>query len=238
MRKGRSHLRPRNSVSLLFLGAMQVVIGKFDMAVGSLAEAHRLDPLHDRISTYILGVQIARGNDLAAEQLAEGMAQSPRVNSVEALFANGHLATLAYDRGDAAKAALHYKRSLPSLVRDRPFVSAVVKAFRSVEAKGAAVKALQAEASSSPGFDPFGTYLLLRAYDALFAELDARLNAGEKWRANVTGLTIAWGTREKALRSDPRFKSYLQKIGLVDYWKKHGWPDRCRAKGEDDFECS
>ena len=29
-----------------------------------------------------------------------------------------------------------------------------------------------------------------------------------------------------------------RKVGLVDYWKKHGWPDRCRAKGEDDFECS
>ena len=231
-------LDPSDSVSLLFLGLMQTAIGKFDMAASSFAEAHRLDPLHDRISTYVLAVQIARGNDLAAEQLAEGLAQSPRANSVETLVANGHLATLAYDRGDAAKAAFHYKRSLPTPVRERPFVSAVVKALRSVEAKGAAVRALQAEAASIPGFDPTGTYVLLRVHDALFAEGDARLNTGEKWRVSVLGLTTAWGTREKALRDDARFKGFLQRIGLVDYWKKHGWPDKCRPQGADDFVCN
>jgi hypothetical protein len=26
-------------------------------------------------------------------------------------------------------------------------------------------------------------------------------------------------------------------MGLVDYWREHGWPDLCRADGTDDFAC-
>jgi hypothetical protein len=35
-----------------------------------------------------------------------------------------------------------------------------------------------------------------------------------------------------------RFKEFAKLTGLVDYWKKHGWPDRSCPKGENDFECS
>lgn len=53
----------------------------------------------------------------------------------------------------------------------------------------------------------------------------------------MLGLTVAWGTREKDLRSDPRLKGYLQKIGLAEYRKKPDWPDKCRPQGADDFVC-
>lgn len=33
------------------------------------------------------------------------------------------------------------------------------------------------------------------------------------------------------------FRNYLIGIGLLDYWKNHGFPDFCRAVGEADFEC-
>jgi len=40
------------------------------------------------------------------------------------------------------------------------------------------------------------------------------------------------------VRKSPRFKAYLMKTGLVEYWRVKGWPDVCRPVGADDFECS
>ena len=40
-----------------------------------------------------------------------------------------------------------------------------------------------------------------------------------------------------AMRRLPEFKTYLRKIGMVDYWQEYGWPDICRPLGDNDFEC-
>src|SRR5205823_1640906 len=37
------------------------------------------------------------------------------------------------------------------------------------------------------------------------------------------------------LRKTERFKAFVRKSGLVDYWRARGWPDHCRPVGADDF---
>jgi len=37
-------------------------------------------------------------------------------------------------------------------------------------------------------------------------------------------------------RSEP-FKRKIRESGILAYWQKHGWPDLCRAVGDDDFAC-
>ena len=37
--------------------------------------------------------------------------------------------------------------------------------------------------------------------------------------------------------SDPRMKEAIRNEGLVEFWKEHGWPDRCKPVGDDDFIC-
>jgi tetratricopeptide (TPR) repeat protein len=39
------------------------------------------------------------------------------------------------------------------------------------------------------------------------------------------------------VRQLPRFKQFVNKIGLVDYWDKFGWPDMCHQLDNGDFEC-
>lgn len=39
------------------------------------------------------------------------------------------------------------------------------------------------------------------------------------------------------VRQLPAFKELMQDVNLVEYWRKHGWPDHCRPLGENDFEC-
>ena len=49
---------------------------------------------------------------------------------------------------------------------------------------------------------------------------------------------LVWRLVARGEGGNPKLKQFLRNSSLVDMWKKHGWPDRCRAKGEDDFECS
>jgi adenylate cyclase len=37
--------------------------------------------------------------------------------------------------------------------------------------------------------------------------------------------------------ADPRAKKLLREAGFEAYWRKSGWPDRCRPLGDADFEC-
>jgi TolB-like protein len=41
----------------------------------------------------------------------------------------------------------------------------------------------------------------------------------------------------KKYRQTPQFREWVTKIGVVDYWQQHGYPDVCRPLGDDDFEC-
>ena len=40
------------------------------------------------------------------------------------------------------------------------------------------------------------------------------------------------------LRKTERFKAFMRKAGLVDYWRARGWPDLCHPVGADDFACN
>ena len=46
-----------------------------------------------------------------------------------------------------------------------------------------------------------------------------------------------WNNWAIEFRQDPRFKEWVSALGYVDFWRKHGWPDRCRPTGLTDFEC-
>ena len=46
-----------------------------------------------------------------------------------------------------------------------------------------------------------------------------------------------WAPEFTPVRKTERFKAYVRKIGLVDYWRERGWPDFCRPMGAVDFVC-
>ena len=46
-----------------------------------------------------------------------------------------------------------------------------------------------------------------------------------------------WLPEFAQVRKTQRFKSFVRKIGLVDFWRARGWPDLCRPMGTDDFVC-
>jgi len=54
---------------------------------------------------------------------------------------------------------------------------------------------------------------------------------------NFASMQAAWRPSAAPLRKTERFKALMRKVGLVDYWRARGWPDRCQAVGGDDFAC-
>jgi len=46
-----------------------------------------------------------------------------------------------------------------------------------------------------------------------------------------------WSPDLAAFRRSPEFNTMAQRLGLVDYWRKHGYPPLCEARGEKDFAC-
>ena len=54
---------------------------------------------------------------------------------------------------------------------------------------------------------------------------------------NSTSFTL-WLPEYAPLRKSDRFKAYMRKSGLVDYWRAKGWPDLCHPTTGDDFECN
>jgi TolB-like protein len=46
-----------------------------------------------------------------------------------------------------------------------------------------------------------------------------------------------WSPDLADFRQSPEFRTLARNLGLVDYWRKHGYPPMCEARGETDFVC-
>ncbi|AKS41191.1 hypothetical protein [Wenzhouxiangella marina] len=68
-----------------------------------------------------------------------------------------------------------------------------------------------------------------------YALSDILLALGDYEQTTVT--YAYWFAPYSGYRDSPQFKRYVRELGLLDHWQTHGFPARCRAVGQDDFEC-
>ena len=226
-------LEPSNFEALQKLGFAQLLEGSFEEATRTFEELEHLDPLFGAGTFNLLLAAFARGDDAAVVTYGTKLRTG---KGLSALAANMFLATVAQDKGDHAQAE-KIIRWFGSNGTSKTVTDTVIAALRSSVARGDAVKALKEEASRNPTFDPRGVYVLIGAYDPFLDALNVRLTDKDA-PLDPASLFYVWHLVLHGEGTNPRFKDFLRNIGLVDYWKKHGWPDHCRAKGEDDFECS
>ena len=73
----------------------------------------------------------------------------------------------------------------------------------------------------------YTTLLALKEYDYL---------ADEFWGSETK--QWMWMRQFRAFRQSEPFRRKVRESGILDYWKKYGWPDLCRAVGDDDFVCN
>jgi hypothetical protein len=66
-------------------------------------------------------------------------------------------------------------------------------------------------------------------------EFDDRV--GEAGFFDIPGAWFYWQAAAAPVRKTERFKAYMRRVGLVDYWRAKGWPQWCHPVGADDFAC-
>ena len=112
------------------------------------------------------------------------------------------------------------------------------KVYHPICSGGDAVKAAIAVLDAHPADQWVATVSLeIGEPERAFAEF-------EKSSAGLSDAYLNWLWQPEAwsvkARQHPAFQGFAKRIGLVDYWKKYGWPDACKPApetGPDAFSC-
>ena len=83
--------------------------------------------------------------------------------------------------------------------------------------------------SSGVDLSPSIVYLWLGDFNAVGE------HSGESGGSNDE--ILAWERARPGWRNSAGFKRVLLKIGVLEYWREHGFPPQCRAVGANDFAC-
>lgn len=76
-------------------------------------------------------------------------------------------------------------------------------------------------------------FVLLLAPDAPTHAAEYVDRVGEVRRGEYTsGDFLLWAKGYAYLRRVPAFQTYLRSNGILDYWRKHGYPPQCRPQGD------
>ncbi|HYK79416.1 MAG TPA: hypothetical protein VEU95_07295, partial [Micropepsaceae bacterium] len=101
------------------------------------------------------------------------------------------------------------------------------------------LRAAPATAASSENLPRFGgplnyIYLHTGIPDRALEFYEGSVEAGYLVSAATDAL---WHSSYVAVRKTERFKAFVRKAGLVDYWRARGWPEFCHPTSADDFVC-
>ncbi len=99
-----------------------------------------------------------------------------------------------------------------------------------------------------PGMGRWSVEAYLGDVDAAIVTLHAYVDQDSLIKADGTGgpvrarsggidspgviLPDVWSITGASVRRDPRFVEFVRSIGLLDFWRENGWPDRCRPVGD------
>jgi TolB-like protein/DNA-binding winged helix-turn-helix (wHTH) protein/Flp pilus assembly protein TadD len=109
----------------------------------------------------------------------------------------------------------------------KPSYVAVVSALRD-PAGWPKARAVIAESERETGLMNF-----LRVFDPQSTPEQLILGLEASRRRSYSTWDLLMWTRDLApMRQDPAFAAYLRRSGILDYWKRHGFPPQCRPRGD------
>jgi TolB-like protein/DNA-binding winged helix-turn-helix (wHTH) protein len=206
-------LAPADSILRMWYTRDLLTLGYLGRALSEIQIAYAADPLSPRVNYQYARVLDTLGrHDEAQHHLAVS-----RVSHQAAFWFN------AVWRGDLAQ--------LLQYVPDDPrFAGSYVAAGVALRDPGKWPEArrLIDASEESPGSSPNW----LRVLDPQ-ADVSANIAMLEKvWRSGYSGMdSMLWNPELASYRRDPAFQDYVRRTHMLDYWRAHGWPDRCQPGG-------
>jgi TolB-like protein len=215
-------LDPQNSTARLWFGITKLAYGLFEPAIEQLRAAMEIDPLVP-INQGVLGyVEYLSGQDsIGFVHLNESIKMGWKAG-------NQRLAFYYLDRQEWEKAEFCFNEAA-KIVKSGPQLDyhQLVTAIREKDvliARKICASIVNARGIGA-GFIPRVAYLS-GDKDGMISSL--RFNEG---------VTEALRPDRSEIRKMPGFRDFVNEIGLIAYWNKHGWPDACTPVGEHDFRC-
>jgi len=218
-------LNPNDADSGYWFAAMLGHTGRSRDALAVLHRYEKLDPISS-VLLHDIGVMYARQGDMkrACEYFRRttqlGSSPYPWLRVAECAELEGNLAA-AEEAERKAEQILNLEKPVFTLVRRARTDPAAAR-----EARAALLDAQKL------GRVYFAKALMtLGDFDAAFDAME-----GSLLRGDFTPLRDLWWRDAQKLRAHPRFRPFVERMGLVKYWRKSGWPDVCRSVG-DSFTC-
>lgn len=201
-------------------------VGRLDASLEQAKRAYELDPSSPILAANLANAHLVRNDNdeaLRYARLAEELGLSGK-------SANGVGAAVALRRGqwDEARRLLLAQEHLPEEIRPHigPFVEAVANPARRPQVV-AEMRKLDPKVGPQEGL--LIPYLQLGQTDLVYEILMGSLDRDRTAWVHKWDLSNTWTPESEVFRKDPRFPQFAQRVGLVDYWKQYGYPDRCQA---------
>ncbi len=190
-----------------------VNLGFMDRAVADLDACLAVDPAYQNCLRWKALAVAYKGDDALAM----------------ALFEQGVAAGFAHNRADTF---------LERLVRDGDILTATLlmremglplelqQALLAAIEQGEPPRDMDALMSRHPRFDNATFHLMLRANDR-----------AASYTGRVTTLVSQWDPVRADFRGSSAFRRIIERQGVPEYWREHGYPPQCRPVGDDGYEC-
>jgi len=230
------------SVLVYYSGTLLPATGRLRAALHAAQEARRLAPAMPLAAMHVANASAHLGQDsdvLANVQLAADLGM-PR-STLPLPFLE---ATVAMNAGRHAEAAEFVNSVLPPPVHEAggaAVVRLVYAAAAGVADKRAAIEALQTlragaarEVMARTTMMMLSTYWFTRlgALDLAYELAHVGLHELETTGVlpGAIGVQNCWLPDMRPFRMDPRFQTYVKRLGLMDFWRQYGPPDNCDLK--------
>ena len=219
---------PRNSTAYQWFAEALVGMGYLEQAFDQIRLAYALDPTSPVINVSLTWIASLNYEDELASrhaEIARGLGLGVKVGG-SFLFSAGR-------RGEWERMIQFYDAVGPV----PKAMYTCVETLRDPALKPRLEAEIEQFIANYKGSDPIDKMMWCRAL-AGQAEAAARY-LGDYADRNWTGIRAFWESNEgaTAMRQTKAFKETLDRLGLVDFYREHGWPDGCEAVGEDDFKC-
>lgn len=231
-------IEPGNSTAHLWYAEFLVDVGRVKDAVGEAEIAYRLDPLSTGANAVLAGTYYTIGDKQKALPAARHAAE---LNHPFAFLVESILQAQRGEIEQAIASREQYARLVGTDPADaRPVIEAIADRSKLPLALDALSQARERGPLDLPAL--YSDYGSLGRSDEAFEILDIatrRSDSSGDVAVSVGPTTLGvslWADDLGNLRRDARFEQIVERLGLVSYWREHGWPDRCRPVG-DDFEC-
>ena len=217
---------PKNATAYLWRSIAWLNLGFFDKAIADQDSCLRVDPAYKNCMRWKAQSYVYTGDDGKAMALFEqGIASGFVTNRANSFV------PLMVRKGNTLAARLILKDINVSPEFSNILITELANPGASKIDARAIVAKYEADYLKTSGVDLSAriVYLWLGDFDAVGE------HAGDE--NSATDEILVWEPARPEWRNSAGFKKTLQKMGVIDYWRKHGFPPHCRAVGANDFTC-